>query len=121
MRYVRGYSMLGDSFVWGADIGGLFTALGIGSIVIGFALQNAVGSVVSGLFLLFEQPFEIGDYLRTSEGPVLGKRVELTGQRADGSIFPLELAVTAISFGGKQIFTAHLRDITERKQAEFAR
>lgn len=63
------------SFVWGADIGGLFTALGVGSIVIGFALQNAVGSVVSGLFLLFEQPFEIGDYLRTSEGK--GKVVEI--------------------------------------------
>lgn len=63
------------SWVWGADIGGLFTALGVGSIVIGFALQNAVGSVVSGLFLLFEQPFEIGDYLRTSAGK--GKVVEI--------------------------------------------
>lgn len=51
------------SFVWGADIGGLFTALGVGSIVIGLALQNAVGSVVSGLLLLFEQPFELGDWL----------------------------------------------------------
>ena len=46
-------------WIWGADVGGLFTALGIGSIVIGLALQNAVGSVLSGLFLLFEQPFEI--------------------------------------------------------------
>lgn len=51
------------SFVWNADIGGLFTALGIGSIVIGLALQNAVGSVISGLLLLFEQPFELGDWL----------------------------------------------------------
>ena len=51
------------AFVWGADIGGLFTALGIGSIVIGLALQNAVGSVISGLLLLFEQPFELGDWL----------------------------------------------------------
>lgn len=51
------------SFVWGADIGGLFAALGIGSIVIGLALQNAVGSVISGLLLLFEQPFELGDWL----------------------------------------------------------
>ncbi len=51
------------SFVWDADIGGLFTALGIGSIVIGLALQNAVGSVISGLLLLFEQPFELGDWL----------------------------------------------------------
>ncbi|HWM33871.1 MAG TPA: mechanosensitive ion channel domain-containing protein [Pseudolysinimonas sp.] len=54
--------------IWGADIGGLFTALGIGSIVIGLALQNAVGSVLSGLFLLFEQPFELGDYLLTAQG-----------------------------------------------------
>ena len=51
------------SFVWGADIGGLFTALGVGSIVVGLALQNAVGSVISGLLLLFEQPFELGDWL----------------------------------------------------------
>ncbi len=57
-------------------------------------------------------------YLRTGEGPVLGKRIEITGQRADGSMFPVELAITATSLGGKQIFTAHLRDITEREQAE---
>lgn len=55
-------------WIWGADVGGLFTALGIGSIVIGLALQNAVGSVLSGLFLLFEQPFELGDWLITSQG-----------------------------------------------------
>ncbi len=55
-------------WIWNADVGGLFTALGIGSIVIGLALQNAVGSVLSGLFLLFEQPFEIGDWILTSEG-----------------------------------------------------
>ncbi|HWH97730.1 MAG TPA: mechanosensitive ion channel domain-containing protein [Pseudolysinimonas sp.] len=55
-------------WIWQADIGGFFTALGIGSIVIGLALQNAVGSVLSGLFLLFEQPFEIGDYIITPDG-----------------------------------------------------
>lgn len=51
------------SWVWGADVGGLFTALGIGSIVIGLALQNAVGSVLAGLLLLFEQPFQLGDWI----------------------------------------------------------
>ncbi|CAN5578731.1 mechanosensitive ion channel family protein [soil metagenome] len=55
-------------WIWGADVGGLFTALGIGSIVIGLALQNAVGSVLSGLFLLFEQPFELGEYIVTGQG-----------------------------------------------------
>ena len=49
--------------VWKTDIAGLFTALGIGSIVIGLALQNAVGGVVSGLLMLFEQPFQLGDWL----------------------------------------------------------
>jgi len=53
------------SVVWGANVGGLFTALGVTSIVLGLALQNSVGQIVSGLFLLFEQPFKIGDWLDT--------------------------------------------------------
>ncbi|MGH3581353.1 MAG: mechanosensitive ion channel domain-containing protein [Mycobacterium sp.] len=53
------------SYVWGADVGGLFTALGITSIVLGLALQNSVGQIVSGLLLLFEQPFQLGDWLDT--------------------------------------------------------
>ncbi len=56
------------SWVWGADVGGLVTALGVTSIVIGLALQNAVGSVISGLLLLFEQPFKLGDFLDTPSG-----------------------------------------------------
>jgi small-conductance mechanosensitive channel/CRP-like cAMP-binding protein len=63
------------SWVWDADVGGLFTALGVGSIVIGLALQNAVGGVISGLLLLFEQPFKIGDFLDT--GGVKGRVVEV--------------------------------------------
>lgn len=53
------------SFVWGANVGGLFTALGVTSIVLGLALQNSVGQIVSGLLLLFEQPFKLGDWLDT--------------------------------------------------------
>jgi small-conductance mechanosensitive channel len=60
------------SQVWGADVGGLFTALGVTSLVVGLALQNAAGSIVSGLLLLFEQPFKLGDYLQTSTGKVPG-------------------------------------------------
>jgi small-conductance mechanosensitive channel len=53
------------AYVWGAHVGGLFTALGISSIVLGLALQNSVGQVISGLLLLFEQPFRLGDWLDT--------------------------------------------------------
>ena len=63
------------SWVWGADVGGLFTALGVTSIVIGLALQTAIGSIVSGLLLLFEQPFELGDWLEA--GGVTGRVVEV--------------------------------------------
>ncbi len=54
------------STVWGMNVGGLFAALGVTSIVIGLALQGAVGPVIAGLFLLFEQPFRLGDWLETA-------------------------------------------------------
>lgn len=63
------------TWVWGADVGGLFAALGVTSIVLGFALQNAVGSIISGLLLLFEQPFRLGDWL--DAGAVRGRVVEV--------------------------------------------
>ena len=62
-------------WVWEADVGGLITALGVTSIVIGLALQNAVGGVVLGLLLLFEQPFRMGDWLAV--GGVEGRVVEV--------------------------------------------
>lgn len=54
------------AYVWGANVGGLFTALGISSIVLGLTLQNSVGQIISGLLLLFEQPFQIGDWVETT-------------------------------------------------------
>lgn len=63
------------SWVWDADVGGLIAALGVTSIVIGLALQNAVGGVISGLLVLFEQPFKIGDWLDI--GDVRGRAVEV--------------------------------------------
>jgi PAS domain S-box-containing protein len=57
-------------------------------------------------------------YLATGEGPVLNRRIELEALRADGSRFPVELAISPISSGKKPRFTAYLRDITLRKRAE---
>jgi small-conductance mechanosensitive channel len=53
------------AYVWGAHIGGLFTALGVSSIVLGLTLQNSVGQIIAGLFVLFEQPFQLGDWIET--------------------------------------------------------
>ncbi|BBZ51850.1 hypothetical protein MHEI_35670 [Mycobacterium heidelbergense] len=56
------------SYIWGVRVGGLFTALGVTSVVIGLMLQNSVGQIVSGLFMLFEQPFRLNDWLDTPTG-----------------------------------------------------
>jgi small-conductance mechanosensitive channel len=53
------------AYIWGANVGGLFTALGVSSIVLGLALQNSVGQIISGLLVLFEQPFQLGDWIET--------------------------------------------------------
>ncbi len=59
-------------------------------------------------------------YLATGEARVLGKRLEMTAVRADGSEFPVELAIARIPLEGPPSFTGYLRDITERKRAEQA-
>ena len=56
-------------------------------------------------------------YLATGNARVLGKRVEMTAVRADGSEFPVELAITRIPTDGPPSFTGYLRDITERNRA----
>lgn len=63
------------AYVWGANVAGLFTALGISSIVLGLTLQNSVGQIISGLLLLFEQPFQLGDWVETPA--VRGRVVEV--------------------------------------------
>jgi two-component system NtrC family sensor kinase len=59
-------------------------------------------------------------YLATGERRVLGQRIEIEGLRADGSLFPVELAIAEIRLEDRRLFTAYLRDITERRQAEQA-
>ncbi|HEX3126299.1 MAG TPA: PAS domain S-box protein [Thermoanaerobaculia bacterium] len=55
-------------------------------------------------------------YLR--QGLVVGRRVEVRGRRADGSGFPLELAITRLPGDGPAAFTAFLRDLTDLHEVE---
>jgi len=59
-------------------------------------------------------------YLASGQHEVLGRRLEMTALRADGSEFPVELVINATHLDGRSIFTGFLRDITERKAAEQA-
>lgn len=60
-------------------------------------------------------------FLSTGDSKLLGERAELVAQRADGSLFPIELAINvAHERDGTPFFTAYLRDITLRKEREAA-
>jgi PAS domain S-box-containing protein len=59
-------------------------------------------------------------YMETGASRIVGHPVELTAMRADGSTFPVELAVTRPVLPGPALFCGYLRDVTERRRAERA-
>jgi PAS domain S-box-containing protein len=87
----------------------------------GYARNDVVGKELADIIIppsLREQHRRgLARYLATGNTRVLGKRVEMTAVRADGSEFPVELAITRIPTDGPPSFTGYLRDITERKRA----
>jgi len=57
-------------------------------------------------------------FLETGEGPILNRRLELVALRRDGTDVAVELAVAPIRLGKSWIFSAFIRDISERNQLE---
>jgi two-component system CheB/CheR fusion protein len=92
--------------------------------VFGFSRQEAVGKELAELIIparMREQHRRgLAHYLKTGQGPVIGKRIEIGGLRKDGSEILVELAITALKLDSSPIFTAYLRDITDRTRHEQA-
>jgi two-component system sensor kinase FixL len=57
-------------------------------------------------------------YYRTGEPRIIGRGRVVTGERKDGSTFPMELAVGEVRTGGARFFTGFVRDLTERQEAQ---
>ncbi|MDA3854536.1 MAG: mechanosensitive ion channel family protein [Bacteroidales bacterium] len=53
--------------VLGVNAGALFGAAGVVGIVLGVASQTSIGNIVSGIFLVSERSFEIGDLVRVGD------------------------------------------------------
>ena len=88
----------------------------------GWTKDEAMGKVLADLLI----PPQYRDahwrglqrFLETGEGPVLGKRLELSSLHRDGHEFPVELTISAIQLGERWFFNAFVHDITDRKRAE---
>jgi len=89
--------------------------------IFGYAARDAIGRPLT---LLMPQRFHdahrqgLARFLATGVARVVGRTVELVGQRKDGTEFPLELSLASWKVGGDTFFAGILRDITERKRAE---
>ncbi|NEQ96834.1 MAG: mechanosensitive ion channel [Cyanothece sp. SIO2G6] len=61
------------AYVWQVDLSKVFAALGVGSLVIALALQDTLSNLVSGFLLIFESPFQVGDWVKIKdvEGEIL--------------------------------------------------
>jgi PAS domain S-box-containing protein len=57
-------------------------------------------------------------FLRTREGPLLNRRIEVTALRRDGTEFPVEVSIAPYQIDGRWEFSGFVRDITEKKMAE---
>jgi two-component system, chemotaxis family, CheB/CheR fusion protein len=92
--------------------------------VFGYKRDQTIGRELASLIIPpeFRERHRAGlrHYLETGEGPMLGKRLEVTALRADGSLVLVELAITALRTGNELMFTAYLRDITDRSRGEEA-
>src|SRR5205809_1691616 len=92
--------------------------------VFGFTRAEAVGKELADLIIpprLRERHRQgLAHYLKTGQGPLLGKLIEIAALRRDGTEILVALAINATEIDGSPIFTAYLRDITEQKRAEEA-
>ena len=91
--------------------------------IFGYSAEEVLGKNVK---MLMPQPYHdehdgyLANYLRTGEAKIIGIGQEVKGLRKDGTIFPMDLGVSQLPFGGKSVFVGFVRDITDRKRAEEA-
>jgi PAS domain S-box-containing protein len=112
MDAVIGMDRRGRVLIWNSRAESIF----------GYRADQAVGRTVAELIVPpeYRERHQAGmvRFIETGEPKIIGSRVEVTGMRADGSRFPIELTIGSISEGDNALFSAYVRDITERKDAE---
>ena len=91
----------------------------------GYRKSEVVGKSLSETIVpeRYREAHEAGlkRYLREGTPRVIGNRVEIEAIKKSGEEFPVELAVKQINVGNRLLFTANIRDISDRRAAESQR
>lgn len=102
----------GGIYIWNKEAEEMF----------GYSVDEAVGKELHKLIVpeKYRGKADEGlkNFFKTGQGPVVGKVVEVLGQRKDGTEFPIELSVSAVRIGEEWQAIGIIRDISERKKAE---
>ena len=114
-----------DAFV-GIDSSGVIVDWNAqAEVTFGWLRSEAIGRTLSRLIIpeRYREAHEKGlrRYFATGEGPVLNKRIEISGLHRNGHQFPVELMISPIRWGGTCMFAAFVRDVSERQKTEETR
>lgn len=74
--------------VWGINTTALITGAGVLTLVVGLGMQSLIGDVVAGLFIVFENEFNVGDIVTIGDfrGTVVEIGIRTTKLEALGNI-----------------------------------
>ncbi len=113
--------------IWGVDVMPVFAGLGIAGIVIGLGAQKLIGDFINGLFIIFEQHFNVGDIIEVEgfKGEVIDIGLKTTriknwkgevkiianGNISDVTNFSLDNSVAVVEF--KISYEENVNNITE--------
>ena len=110
-----------DSIIVIDESGAILNFSRAAEILFGYESGEVLGRNAS---MLMPAPYRDGHdgyirrYLATGEKRIIGIGRIVVGQRRDGSVFPMELAVGEMPLHHRHLFTGFIRDLTERRETE---
>jgi PAS domain S-box-containing protein len=91
-------------------------------IIFGWLREEALHHPFSALILPLQHrethQDRIREFVETGASQFLNRRIEITALHKDSREFPIEISIAPLKSGSSYLFSAFLRDITERKRLE---
>jgi two-component system, chemotaxis family, CheB/CheR fusion protein len=112
-----------DVIITTTELGCIESVNQAGILTFGYRSEELIGQQLSMLIpglAVAEHGNYPGDFRCAGEPKAVGSDTEVIGRRKDGRTFPADIAVSEVLLGNCKLFTAIVRDITQRKEVERA-